>query len=103
MIWVVALFIMPGPLPPYRGSGEDTRSFHSLVTTIASLALLPFANALGLDVVVTVGHLFTEVSGVVAETAAGAVAIGVWYEFPLVSSSARATDACAAEPVYERR
>jgi hypothetical protein len=53
------------------------------VTTIANLALVPFAIALGLDVVVTFGHLFGEVSGVVAGIAAGAVAIGFWYGIPL--------------------
>ena len=83
MFWVVALLIMPGPYHRIVEDGEDTRSFHSLVTAIASLALLPFAIALGLDVVVALGHLFGEVSGVVAGTAAGAVAIGVWYGFPL--------------------
>jgi hypothetical protein len=53
------------------------------VTTIASLALVPFAIALGLDVVVTFGHLFGEVSGMVAGITAGAVAIGFWYGYPL--------------------
>src|SRR5262245_26492516 len=50
---------------------------------IANLALVPFAIALGLDMVVTFGHLFGEVSGVVAGIAAGAVAIGFWYGIPL--------------------
>jgi small-conductance mechanosensitive channel len=82
MICVVALLITPGP---YRivQNGEDSRSFHRFVTTIASLALVPFAIALSLDVVVTFGHLFGEVSGVVAGIAAGAVAIGFWYGYPL--------------------
>jgi hypothetical protein len=83
MIWVVALLIMPGPYHRIVEDGEDTRSFHTLVTIIANLALLPFAIALGLDVVVTFGHLFGEVTSVVAGTAAGALAIGVWYVFPL--------------------
>src|SRR5262249_28818483 len=54
-----------------------------LVTTVANLALVPFAIALGLDVVVTFGHLFGEVSGVFAGIAAGGVAIGFWYGIPL--------------------
>jgi hypothetical protein len=83
MICVVALLITPGPYHRIVQNGEDSRSFHGLVTTIANLALVPFAIALGLDVVVTFGHLFGEVSGVVAGTAAGGVAIGFWYGVPL--------------------
>jgi hypothetical protein len=83
MICVVALLITPGPYHRIVENGEDSRSFHGLVTTIANLALVPFAIALGLDVVVTFGHLFGEVSGVVAGIAAGAVAVGFWYGIPL--------------------
>src|SRR5262249_24040064 len=79
MICVVALLIMPGPYHRIVENGEDSRSFHGLVTTIANLALVPFAIALGLDVVVTFGDLFGEASGVVAGIAAGAVALGFWY------------------------
>jgi hypothetical protein len=83
MICVVALLITPGPYHRIVQNGEDSRSFHHLVTAIASLALVPFAIALGLDVVVTFGHLFGEVSGMVAGITAGAVAIGFWYGYPL--------------------
>jgi hypothetical protein len=83
MICVVALLITPGPYHPIVENGEDSRSFHGLVTTIANLALVPFAIALGLDVVVTFGHLFGEASGVVAGIAAGAVAVGFWCGIPL--------------------
>ena len=83
MICVVALLITPGPYHRIVQNGEDSRSFHGLVTTIADLALVPFAIALGLDVIVTFGHLFGEVSGVVVGTAAATVAVGVWYVFPL--------------------
>jgi hypothetical protein len=83
MICVVALLIMPGPYHRIVEDGEDSRSFHSLVTVIANMAVVPFAIALGLDLVVTFGRLFGEVSGVVTGMAAAAVAIGFWYGFPL--------------------
>ena len=83
MICVVALLISPGPYHRIVEDGEDTQSFHRLVTAIANLALVPFAIALGLDVVVAFGHLFGEVSGMVAGITAGAVAIGFWYGYPL--------------------
>ena len=81
MMCVVALLITPGPYHRIVQNGEDSRSFHRSVTTIANLALAPFAIALGLDVVVTFGHLFGEVSGVFAGITAVAVAIGFWTEF----------------------
>jgi hypothetical protein len=83
MICVVALLITPGPYHRIVQNGEDSRSFHGLVTTIADVALVQFAIALGLDVVVTLGHLFGEVSGLVAGITASVVAIGFWYGFPL--------------------
>jgi Family of unknown function (DUF6328) len=83
MICVVALLISPGPYHRIVEDGEDTQSFHRLVTAIANLALVPFAIALGLDVVVAFGHLFGEVPGVAAGMAAAGVAIGFWYGFPL--------------------
>src|SRR5215469_7046239 len=102
MICVVALLITPGPYHRIVQNGEDSRSFHGLVTTIADLALVPFAIALGLDVVVTFGHLFGEVSGLVAGITAGVVAIGFWYGFPLVKrwhncEQENAMTACPAE------
>jgi len=54
-----------------------------VVTTIANLALAPFAIALGLDVVATFGLLFGEVSGVFAGITAAAMAISFWYGIPL--------------------
>jgi hypothetical protein len=102
MIWVVALLIMPGPYHRIVENGEDTGSFHNLVTTIANLALLPFAIALGLDVVVTFGHLFGEVSGVVVGTAAATAAIGVWYVFPLVKRHHREQERAMATHVTEK-
>src|SRR5262249_23618325 len=63
MICFVALLITPGPYHRAVQNGEDSGSFHGLVTTIANLALVPFAIALGLDVVVKFSHLLGEVSG----------------------------------------
>ena len=46
MICVVALLITPGPYHRIVEAGEDSKSFHRLVTVIINLALLPFAIAL---------------------------------------------------------
>jgi Family of unknown function (DUF6328) len=75
--------ITPGPYHRIVQNGEDSRSFHRVVTTIANLALAPFAIALGLEVVATFGLLFGEVSGGFAGITAAAMAISFWYGIPL--------------------
>jgi hypothetical protein len=82
MVCVVGLLITPGPYHRIVEDGEDSGNFHRLVTVIADLALLPFALALGLDLFITAGRVFGEVTGAVAGTAATAVAVAFWYGFP---------------------
>lgn len=82
MVCVVALLILPGPYHRIVENGEDSEQFHSLVTVIINLALLPFAIALGLDVVVTSGGVLGEMAGAGVGLSATAVAIAFWYGFP---------------------
>jgi len=115
MICVVALLITPGPYHRIVENGEDSRSFHGLVTTIANLALVPFAIALGLDVVVyRVGSALVTAAtiplalGLAGDTSvvmlkitpspaiaiAAAVAtfillIGLWQVYPMVTAARR--------------
>jgi hypothetical protein len=82
MICVVALLITPGPYHRIVENGEDSGYFHEIVTRIINLALLPFAIALGLDVVVTSERIFGEVTGAGAGITVAVVAIAFWYGFP---------------------
>src|SRR5215472_9363764 len=82
MICVVALLIAPGPYHRIVEAGEDGKSFHRLVTVIINLALLPFAIALGVDVVVTTARIFGEMPGAGAGIAVAAVAVAFWYGLP---------------------
>src|SRR5205807_1465425 len=82
MVWVVGLLIAPGPYHRIVEGGADSGHFHRVVTVIAELALLPFALALGLDIFVTASRIFGEAGGVVAGTAAAALAIAFWYGLP---------------------
>jgi len=82
MICVVALLITPGPYHRIVEDGEDNNYFHSLVTVIINLALLPFAIALGLDVIITSERILGEMAGSGAGIAVAAVAIAFWYGFP---------------------
>ena len=83
MICVVALLITPGPYHRIVEDGEDNKYFLGLVTVIVNLALLPFAIALGLDVLVTSARIFGDVAGVGAGIALAAVALAFWYGLPL--------------------
>jgi hypothetical protein len=82
MVCVVGLLITPGPYHRIVERGGDSEQLHRLVTVVADLALLPFALALGLDVVITAGRILGEAAGVAAGIVATAVAIGFWYGFP---------------------
>ena len=84
MICVVALLIAPGPYHRIVEGRADGKSFHRLVTIIINLALLPFAIALGLDVVVTTARIFGfgEMPGAGAGIAVAAVAVAFWYGLP---------------------
>jgi len=82
MICVVALLITPGPYHRIVETGEDSKSFHRLVTVIINLALLPFAIAFGLDVIVTTASIFGAVPGTAAGIAVAGAAVAFWYGFP---------------------
>ena len=84
MICVVALLVTPGPYHRIVEDGEDTKYFLGLVTVIVNVALLPFAIALGLDVLITSARIFGDEAGVGAGIALGAVALAFWYGLPLL-------------------
>ncbi|MBV8119902.1 MAG: hypothetical protein JO081_08210, partial [Alphaproteobacteria bacterium] len=82
MICVVGLLIMPGPYHRVVEGGEDTGNFHRLVTAVAEIVLLPFAVALGFDLVITTDLIFGKTTGWIAGSSASAVALTLWYGFP---------------------
>src|ERR1043166_2358821 len=49
----LALLLLPAPYHFLAERGENSRSFHELVTSILEWALLPFAGGLGVSVFVT--------------------------------------------------
>jgi hypothetical protein len=70
--------------------GEDTPGFHRFATTFASLALFPFAVALGLDLAIACCHLAGARGGIIAGVVMGAIAVGMWYGLELVFRPDRA-------------
>lgn len=83
LVCAVSLLIAPGPYHRIVEQGRDTTVLHRFATTIADLALLPFALALGIGVFVGIEGVFGD-DRVAAAT--GAVAAGIalfsWYGLP---------------------
>jgi Family of unknown function (DUF6328) len=82
MVCAVGLLIAPGPYHRIVEGGEDSGELHGFVTTIADLALLPFAVALGVDLFVTIERVLNNAAAVAAGMIATASALGLWYGFP---------------------
>jgi hypothetical protein len=82
MVLVAGLLITPGPYHRIVEGGADSGHLHRVVTVIADLALLPFAVALGLDLLVTAGRIFDAIAGTIAGITATALAIALWYVLP---------------------
>lgn len=78
-----ALVLAPGADHRICERGEDTPAFHRLVTRFASVALLPFAVALGLDVALATIVIFGERGMMVTAPIVAAVAIVMWYGIEL--------------------
>src|SRR5438067_11524357 len=78
----VALLIAPGPYHRIVEGGKDSSIFYRVATTISDAALLPFGLALGLDIFVSIDHVFGTAAGIGSGIAARIVALGMWYGLP---------------------
>jgi hypothetical protein len=77
------LLIAPGPYHRIVEGGQDSGPLHRFATVIADLALLPFALALGLGLLVGIEAIFDDsaVSTAAGMTGAG-FALALWYGLP---------------------
>ena len=83
----VALMITPGPYHRIVEGGRDSGSLYQVTTTISDLALLPFGLALGLDIFVSIEHVFGSATGITAGVAAAIVSLGMWYGLPRAAAT----------------
>jgi hypothetical protein len=84
LLLTLALLITPGADHRLCERGEDSPGFHRLASTIASLALFPFAAALGIDLAVACSHLAGSTGAIIAGIVMGAVALAMWYGLELL-------------------
>ena len=83
LVCTVGLLIAPGPYHRIVEAGQDSGRLHRFATVIADLALLPFALALGLGLLVGTEAIFNDSVVSAAAGAAGAgVALALWYGLP---------------------
>jgi hypothetical protein len=78
---IVALGLLIAPSMQHRivERGEDTNRIHSAATTLAGLALLPLALALGLDVFTAVERSVGATAGATVGGLFFALAVAFWY------------------------
>jgi hypothetical protein len=79
VIITLGLLIAPSMQHRLVERGADTNRLHSATTTLAGLALLPLALALGLDVFTAVERSFSATVGAIAGGLIFALAIVFWY------------------------
>jgi hypothetical protein len=94
MLVSLALVILPGPFHRLVEGGEDTERVHRVASLTASLALGPFAAALGMDVLAAMARV--EDAALRATLAVGGATTGValafWYAFPMICHRRRAQE-----------
>jgi hypothetical protein len=83
LVCTVTLLIAPGPYHRIVEGGQDSGQLHRFTTAIADLALLPFALALGIGLLVGIEATFDDSAASIAAGAVGAgLALGLWYGLP---------------------
>jgi hypothetical protein len=78
-----ALLITPGADHRLCERGEDTPAFHRFASTFASLALFPFAAAMGIDLAIACCRLAGPGGAIAAGVVMAAVALFMWYGLEL--------------------
>src|SRR5438874_165041 len=82
MVISVALMITPGTYHRIVEGGRDSGAFHKVTSIIADLSLLPFALALGIDVFVSIEHVFGSPTALAVGIGATLIALALWYGMP---------------------
>jgi hypothetical protein len=79
MLMALAALIAPGTYHHIVEKGQDSERFHRFITTMAALALLPFALSIGLDLFITIERSFGLGAGLAVGGSIGALALFYWY------------------------
>lgn len=85
LVVTLALLILPAAFHRIVEAGQDTERLHRHIGGVVTLALLPFAAALAIDVLVAVDHAAGRAMASLAAAAASLVALGCWYVLPMLA------------------
>lgn len=79
MVCALGLLISPGPYHRLAEGGVNSQRLYSLIGSVASWALAPFAVGIGLAVGITCERIWGGAGGLAAGIAACVGALGLWY------------------------
>ena len=103
MLIAVGLLIAPGAFHQIVERGDDSTRVYAFTTWIASVALLPFALGMGIDVFAATFAVLNPAAALAAAIAAAAFALSFWYGLEwLIARLAHTPRAPEKEPVTER-
>jgi hypothetical protein len=89
MIVAFALIALPASYHRVVAGGEDRPDVHAFATGVISLALLPFAVGLGLDLTFSLVRVLGPRAAAAAGAGATALALGAWYGLTAVARRRR--------------
>jgi hypothetical protein len=89
MLVAIVLLIAPSAFHQIVEGGEDTRRLHRFATRVMTLALVPFAFGLGVDVFVATEKVFGHKPGAAAGAGALVFALFCWWGFEWLRRSER--------------
>jgi hypothetical protein len=78
-----ALLITPGADHRIGERGEDSAWFHRFTSAFASVALLPFATAIGIDLAIAASRLAGPAGATIAGVSIAMMALFMWYGLEL--------------------
>jgi hypothetical protein len=83
LVCAISFLVAPGPYHRIVEAGQDSGRLHRFTTVIADLALLPFALAVGIGLLVGTEGIFDDSAISIAAGATGAgLALALWYGLP---------------------
>jgi hypothetical protein len=85
LLCAILLLLAPGARHRLVERGEDSRALDRFTRHITSLALLPFALALGIDFFVVICRVLGAVAAAIGGALATAAAIAAWYFVPFAA------------------
>ncbi|HLJ55465.1 MAG TPA: DUF6328 family protein [Chthonomonadaceae bacterium] len=99
LLAALILFISPATYHRIVEPGRLTDAFNRFITQVLTIALLPFALAVGIDFYIVAAKLYGRSAGVIGGAAGAAVAILLWYGLELAIAAHEGVQGRRANPM----